>query len=84
MKRIKSKKALGLAALLLLASATASAQVFGLEDESDNRKEGTENVDGGVVLGHSSTQDQSNYTSLGSGTLLLLAFGGAYALKKRK
>ena len=75
--------------LLVLATATATAQVFGLENESNNRKEGTENVDGtaidlGANVDHGSTHDQSNYTSLGSGTLLLLAFGGTYLLRKKK
>ena len=75
--------------LLVLATATATAQIFGLENESNNRKEGSESaegtaIDGGDTPEHFSDKDQSNYTSLGSGTLLLLAFGGAYALKKRK
>ena len=78
----KIRKTVLTVALGLMVGLSASAQVFVLGE--DNKRQGTEiNGDLSNVIAHSETHDQTNYVPMGSGLLLLTAFGSAYALKKK-
>lgn len=66
----------------LMISLTATAQVFVLGE--DNNRQGTDiNGEHSNVIYHGSTNDQTNYVPMGSGTLLLAALGGVYLLRKK-
>lgn len=70
-----------MAAALMLA-ASASAQVFVLED-NDNQREDVDpgfNIDNPDGFG----QGTDYYTPVGSGTLLLVGLAGAYLVGKKK
>ena len=59
----------------------AKAQIFVLEDESNNRAEAQPGL--GIDLpGYGEGTD--SYTPVGTGILLLTALGGAYLLNKKK
>lgn len=85
MKSIKNqdmmkKRVITVMAALLLLSAPVMSQVFVMDEDSDNpRVEGWQPVPG--IPGMGSTNDQ--YTPVGSGALLLIGFGAAYAMAKR-
>lgn len=75
------KKIMTMAAALMLA-ASASAQVFVLED-NDNQREDVDpgfNIDNPDGFG----QGTDYYTPVGSGTLLLVGLAGAYLVGKKK
>lgn len=76
------KRVLTLLAAMML-TAAASAQVFVLNDEDNDRTansgEGISIVNPGY---HNSGEDW--YTPVGNGALLLTAMGGAYLLNKKK
>ena len=78
------KKIMTMAAALMLA-ASASAQVFVLE-ENDNQRDGSEtpdfNIDNPDGFGQGS--DYYEYAPLGSGALLLAGLAGAYLIGKKK
>ena len=78
------RKAALTVALGLMMGLSASAQVFMLGE--DNKRQGTDiNGEHSNVIYHGSINDQTNYVPIGSGTLLLMALGGAYLMgKKRK
>ena len=75
------KKIMTMAAALMLA-ASASAQVFVLE-ENDSQRDGSEtpsfNIDNPDGFG----QGTDYYTPVGSGALLLAGLAGAYLLGKK-
>ena len=77
------RKILYTAALTLMLSLAAPAQVFMLEDSDSDR---LESEDGLIIVNpdyHGSGEDW--YTPAGGGTLLLAGMGAAYLLgKKRK
>lgn len=72
--------------VLGLMIATASqAQILVMEGEQNNlRNVTTDNGDLNNVLFHESQNDQTNFTPLGDGIMLLAALGGAYLVGKRK
>ena len=78
------KKIMILAAALVFA-ASASAQIFMLEDDADMR-DGSEtpdfNINNPNDFGNGS--DYYEYTPVGSGALLLAGLAGAYLLGKKK
>lgn len=62
----------------------ASAQVFMIDDDAYNgRADAGEGVSVIVPI-HGVEYDQTNYTPLGGGTLLLAGLGAAYLMKKKK
>ena len=64
----------------LMMAVSAKAQIFVLEDESNNRAEAQPGL--GIDLpGYGEGTDY--YAPVGSGIFLLTAFGGAYLLGKR-
>lgn len=75
------KKIMTMAAALMLA-ASASAQVFVLEDNGNQR----EDVDPGFNINNPDGFGQGTdyYTPVGSGTLLLVGLAGAYLVGKKK
>ena len=61
----------------------ASAQVFMIDDDANNgRADAVEGVSVIVPI-HGVEYDQTNYTPLGGGTLLLAGLGAAYLMKKK-
>ena len=72
--------------VLGLMIATASqAQILVMEGEQNTLRTGT--VDNGNlnnVIFHESQNDQTNFTPLGDGIMLLAALGGVYLVNKRK
>ena len=61
----------------------ASAQVFMIDDDAYNgRADAGEGVSVIVPI-HGVEYDQTNYTPLGGGTLLLAGLGAAYLMKKK-
>ena len=80
----KIRKAMLTMAFGLMISLTASAQVFMLDGDK-NRQGNDINGEHSNVIYHNSTDDQTNFVPMGSGSLLLAALGGAYLIgKKRK
>lgn len=62
----------------------ASAQVFMIDDDAYNgRADAGEGVSVIVPI-HGVEYDQTNYTPLGGGTLLLAGLGAAYLMRKKK
>ena len=82
----KIKRVIGLIAVFTVLSMPVSAQVFYLDiDGENNHRNGELESPDLFIIGHGLTQDQSNdYVPVGSGSLLLAAFGGAYLLGKKK
>lgn len=83
----KLKRTIGLIAVLFAMIMPASAQIFFIEEDLENKRNGTENeiVFDMNVLEHDIDIDvQSSYVPVGSGVLLLAALGGAYLLGKKK
>ena len=61
------------------------AQILVMEGEQNNlRNVTTDNGEFNNVLFHESQNDQTNFTPLGDGIMLLAALGGAYLVGKRK
>ena len=61
------------------------AQILVMEGEQNNlRNVTTDNGDLNNVLFHESQNDQTNFTPLGDGIMLLSLLGGAYLVSKRK
>ena len=77
------KRKIAMAAAMLLLAATATAQVFVLDKDGNNRPT-IDNVDG-FIPQNGLQIDQGEYVPAGSGALLLAALGCAYLMgKKRK
>lgn len=77
------KKIMMTAAVLVAMMATATAQVFVMDEkEQSSRTPGTEEEINLIVPIHGVDYDQ--YTPVGGGVLLLAGLGGAYLLAKRK
>ena len=69
---------------LMIATST-QAQILVMEGEQNNlRNVTTDNGDLNNVLFHESQNDQTNFTPLGDGIMLLSLLGGAYLVSKRK
>ena len=79
------KRALTLAAALMLAIVPATAQIF-LDDESLTNRGWLGDMDelGNIIPFHEVDWDQANYASAGGGILLLAALGGTYLVGKRR
>ena len=72
-------------ALGLMIATASQAQIVVMEGEQNTLRTGTvDNGDLNNVIFHESQNDQTNFTPLGDGIVLLAALGGAYLLKKRK
>lgn len=79
MKRIhKMKKIISILAIAFMFMGSANAQVF-LMDENDGRDPSVEPF----IPGHGVNWDQG-YVPVGSGAALLIGFGAAYLLAKKK
>lgn len=79
------KKIITILTLALALALPMHAQVFILEDETNEFRNETEvNGDWNNVIVHGSQDDQTNYMPLGNGIALLVAFGGAYLLNRKK
>lgn len=69
----------------LMIATSMQAQILVMEGEQNNlRNVTTDNGDLNNVLFHESQNDQTNFTPLGDGIMLLAALGGAYLVGKRK
>lgn len=80
---MKNKKIITAMLAVMMLSATASAQVFMLDNEGYNRSISSEDEIAIVNPGyHNSGEDW--YVPLGSGTLLLVGLAGAYLVGKKK
>ena len=75
------KKIISLLAIIMLLVGNATAQIFCLDDETIDRS-GTLDPSGMIVPNLGSTNDQ--YTPLGSSTAILIGFGTAYLLAKKR
>ena len=75
------KKIISLFAFTMLLIGNTSAQVFDIDDESNDRL-GELDPSGMVVPALGSTNDQ--YTPLGGSTAILIGFGAAYLLAKKR
>lgn len=62
----------------------ASAQVFMIDDDANNGRAGAGDEISVIVPIHGVEYDQTNYTPLGGGTLLLAGLGAAYLMRKKK
>lgn len=90
MKRLT--KIIGLISILIALNMPANAQVFFLLDDECRETIDPEEIDDGVyndpfdnIPGHGGSDEEPGFVPLGSGALLLAAFGGAYLFgKKRK
>lgn len=83
----KLKRTIGLIAVLFALIMPASAQMFFIEEDLENKRNGTEDeiVFDLNVIDHDIDIDvQSSYVPVGSGVLLLAALGGAYLIGKKK
>lgn len=69
------------ASLMLVFS--AKAQVFMMDADGDNGRAGAGDEISVIVPIHGVEYDQTNYTPLGGGTLLLAGLGAAYLTKKK-
>lgn len=77
-----SKKSLLIGMFVAAFGLSAQAQVFVLDGDK-NRQE-TENIIGNLEAPPTNTGQDHNMAPLGSGSLLLVALGGAYLLTKKK
>ncbi len=69
----------------LMIATSMQAQILVMEGEQNNlRNVTTDNGDLNNVLFHESQNDQTNFTPLGDGIMLLSLLGGAYLVSKRK
>ena len=75
------KKIISLLAIIMLLVGNATAQIFCLDDETIDRS-GTLDPSGMIVPDLGSINDQ--YTPLGSSTAILIGFGAAYLLAKKR
>ena len=77
------KKRIMILAAALMFAASASAQVFVLE-ENDNQREGTDFNISNPEFGDGTDFYEETYVPVGSGALLLAGLAGAYLLGKKK
>ena len=72
-------------ALGLMIATASQAQIVVMEGEQNTLRTGTvDNGDLNNVIFHESQNDQTNFTPLGDGIMLLAALGGTYLIRKRK
>lgn len=69
---------------VLMLSISVSGQVFMTDNEFDNRLGYTESEGVIVPMSGGLQNDQTNYTPIGTGSMLLTVLGGAYLLCKRR
>ena len=80
---MKKKSIIIIAALLLMLSGMAKAQIFIMSDEEySNERVGS--VGGGLPIVPTQDVTTDQYAPLGGGTLLLGLLGGAYLLGQRR
>ena len=60
-----------------------NAQVFMMDDDGDNGRVGAGDEISVIVPIHGVEYDQTNYTPLGGGALLLAGLGAAYLMRKK-
>ena len=78
-------KKLTVLAIGLMLATTTQAQILVMEGEEDNFRSNTvTNGEFNNIIFHGLQNDQTNYTPLGNGALLLAALGGAYLLNRKK
>ena len=75
------KRLIAIIAVMTLAVAPSMAQVFILDGERNDREQNGANI---ITPQQGVDWDQYGYLPLGSGAALLVGFGAAYALAKRK
>ena len=78
------KKRIIIVLAVLLMTVSAQAQIFILEEGAQDNRYVSEDGVGVIVPLHDVEYDQTNYTPLGSGALLLAGLAGAYLLGKKK
>ncbi len=79
------KKKFGILTIMVALSLTAQAQIYTMEDEMNpNRPANELNGQYGNIIYHGSEADQPNWVPLGSGILILAAFGGSYLIAKKE
>lgn len=72
-------------AVAFLVAGPATAQIYNMEDEiNPNRPVNDPNGQYGNIIYHGSDSDQPNWVPLGSGILILAAFGGSYLIAKKE
>ena len=77
------KKIMTIMAAMLLMAGTAKAQVFILENDKANQREGSTAEEINLIIPLQGV-DYDQYTPLGSGVLLLAGLGAAYTAAKGK
>lgn len=77
------KRIISMVAILLMAVGTINAQIFMINNDEINLREGEESSELPFIPDLEVTNDQG-YTPLGSGALLLAGLAGAYLLAKKK
>ena len=79
------RKRIMIVAAALMMSVAVKAQVFMLEEDASNDRNG-ENAEilNGFIPENGVEYDQGEYVSLGGGALLLAGLAGAYLLGKKK
>ena len=79
------RKRIMIVAAALMMSVAANAQVFMLEEDASNDRNG-ENAEilNGFIPENGVEYDQGEYVPVGSGALLLAGLAGAYLLGKKK
>ena len=82
-RRNKTHKILVALAFALMMSLSATAQVFVLDNEDNNRLGTGANGELSNVIVHGEDHDQTNFVPMGGGALLLMGLGGAYMLCKK-
>ena len=80
-RRNNTRKGLLALAMVLMMSLTATAQVFVLDGE--NQRTPTNSNIGQMEIPEINSGNDHGFAPLGSGTVLLLALGGAYLLRKK-
>ena len=81
----KKMKHITLTLLMLVLGIGAQAQIYVAEGEDNELRNVTgENGLWNNTIIHGSENDQTNWTPVGDGILLLAALGGAYLLRQKK
>lgn len=84
-KKFKMQELILTAVFVMLTVVPSYPQIF-LIESSDNNRTGTDNLNGiySNVIVHGDENEQANYVPLCNGSLLLLAMGSMYLLRKRE
>ena len=77
------KRIIAIAAVLMMLGIPAKSQVFMMDDDADNPRADVEPSEIPYIPLHGEEFDQG-YVPVGGGAALLIGFGAAYLLAKRK